>query len=216
LVILANAPAVFDIVVTAVGRSGGVDAKLALDLLDSGLDERPPSHASQPSPETRVKTPHVSGGGDLTITAHVSRRGDVSVGDDEWVAGPGVILPVEGLSISVARRDVSVDVRVQTDRSNGRWSSWFQYGEFAGSRQRAESITGIGLALRGANSSSMTLSADVMHLGSGSQTREGREIEFFGVDPVVGFRLRLIGDSGVAPESSGVSAGGLRVFRARQ
>ena len=216
LVIVTSAPAVFDLVVTATGRNGGLDAKLALDLLDGGMRELTNPNAEQFHREHRVEPSQVGGETGLTVEAHVSRRGDLSVGADEWVAGPGVILPIEALSINVARRDVSVDIRVQTDRSGGRWSNWFQYGNLAGSRQRAESLTGIGLALRGDNSGSLMLSADVMHLGSGSQTREGREVEFVGADPIVGFRLRVIDDTRQSVGGPGSTAVGPRVFRARR
>ena len=56
LVILANAPAVFDITLTAVGRTGSYDSNFSLDLLDSGVDDG--RSATLPARVDRSSAPH--------------------------------------------------------------------------------------------------------------------------------------------------------------
>lgn len=214
--IVARTSATFEIEVVAAQRGGGIDASFALDLITSGADEAPARES--PARDAPARDLDASRSGDapgLAVGAHVSRRGDVTARADEWIAGPGMVLPIEGLSIRVDDRDLAIDVRVQTERHLGEWSAWQRDGGFAGTRQRAESLTAIGLALRGAQAQAYRICAEVMHLGSAPQAREGQQVEFTGVDPIVGFRIglkRVIHSQLREPETRG----GLRVFRAQR
>jgi len=76
----------------------------------------------------------------------------VTVADDQWVAGPEMPLPVEGLSIVQADLGIAITYQVMSARMQGRWSGVFQEGEFAGSRQQADPLTGIKLELTGPGS----------------------------------------------------------------
>lgn len=214
VVIVAHTSAMFEIEVVA-QRGGGADASLSLDLIASGVAERP-HEAQWRDPVARVPdAARAVDGPGIDVGAHVSRRGDVSAGADTWIAGPDMVLPIEGLSIRVEGRDLAIDVRVQTERRLGEWSTWHRDGGFAGTRQRAESLTAIGLVLRGDRAQDYSIRAEVMHLGSAPQVREGQQVEFVGVDPIVGFRIglkRVIDSSLHHPEMRG----GLRVFRANR
>ena len=216
VVIVAHTSAVFDIEVVAAPRGGGADASFsprsdrvghggaAARRLRRGM--RRPGSWRHPCP---AREPG------LEVGAHVSRRGDVAARADEWIAGPGMVLPIEGLSIRVDDRDLAIDIRVQTERHLGEWSNWQRDGAFAGTRQRAEALTAIGLSLRGAQARDYRICAEVMHLGSAPQVREGQQVEFTGVDPIVGFRIGLkrVIDHQLRDADP---RGGLRVFRAHR
>lgn len=215
VVIVAHTSAVFDIEVVAAPRGGGADASFSLDLIASGTDERPQEAPPRHAPARELEAPLSGGEPGLDVGAHVSRRGDVTARADEWIAGPGMVLPIEGLSIRVDDRDLAIDIRVQTERHLGEWSNWQRDGAFAGTRQRAEALTAIGLSLRGAQARDYRICAEVMHLGSAPQVREGQQVEFTGVDPIVGFRIGLkrVIDHQLRDADP---RGGLRVFRAHR
>lgn len=219
LIILARSPGEFEIRVLA-QAGGGTDAKFNLELLDAGEASqggvvdisttaamRLHRSAAQPSGRT------VS---DVAVFAHISRRGDVRVGADEWVAGPDEVLPIEGLAITTGRPGLAVRIRVQTLNTGHQWSKWHDGEEFAGSRQQADPLTGIALALNGEDVDHYEIAAEVMALGSPRQAKSGQVIEFFGIDPIVGFRFRL--NSATRPSITHRAAVEmpLRVFRAKK
>ena len=215
MVIVAQSSAMFEIEVVAARGGTAPDASFSLDLIASGSEERPREAPSRPAPGPAAPVHRTRDEPGIAIGAHVSRRGDITAHADEWIAGPGMVLPIEGLSIRVDDRDLTIDLRVQTERHLGEWSAWQSDGGFAGTRQRAESLTGIGLALRGERAGAYRICAEVMHLGSAPQAREGQQVEFIGVDPIVVFRIgfrRVIDSSLQIPETRG----GLRVFRAHR
>ena len=227
LVIYAEAPSEFEIQVVG-AKGNGPDArtaaKFSIDMLDAGeayggRREPSPNHHrgidvhGRGSPENRRESRNA---GDVSVTAHVSRRGDVLVGDDEWVAGPDVVLPIEGLSIATGRPDLGVRIRVQSARSGHRWSPWHDPEEFAGSRQQADCLTAIALALTGDAADRFEIVADVMALGMPPVAKRGHMIEFFGVDPIVGFRFALQHARRDFDAKATPGPSPLRVFRAKR
>lgn len=209
LVVAAHGEAAIEIRVTP-GRVGaGSEASFNLDLLDQGAVAVGRGGTGLPSPRAAEEVR-------LRLAAHVSRRGDVEVDGGEWVAGPDDVLPVEGLAITTDRRDVSVSVRVQSMRGGARWSRWHGDGEFAGSRQRADPLTSIGFALHGDGAASYVIDAEVMSLGAQARRKVGREVEFEGVDPVVGFRLTVKAATRTSSPEVAPSAARLRIFRAKR
>ena len=218
LVIVAHTAGAFVLQVDGPLNGRGADATFTLDILDDGADAASPVAA--PSAARPVARADDRASLPLAILAHVSRRGDVTAEAGEWIAGPADILPIEGLSITTHQPDVTVSIRVQTAQSQGQWSRWHRGGEFAGSRQRAEAITALGLSLHGDAASKFRMEAEAIHLGAASRTAEGAELEFFGNDPIVGFRLQLKNAITKRIPGSTTSrtpaADGLRIFRARQ
>ena len=221
LLVVAEGAGEFEMRVTATA-GGGTDARFSLDLLDagespsgtrSGFDAGLPTYdpRSAPTALTRVEDREV-----VSVIAHVSRRGDVRVGAEDWVAGPNEVLPIEGLAIVTGRRDLGVRIRVHSIRSEGQWSRWHDPEEFAGSRQQADPLTGIAVALSGDAAPQFEISADVMVLGAPPRTERGPLIEFSGLDPIVGFRCRLNSVSPTAGMPSVAIASSLRVFRAKK
>jgi hypothetical protein len=218
IVIVAPTAGAFVLRVEARQHGTAADATFSLDILDDGTGLEPGAAAAPPAGPgplvgDRASLP-------LSILAHVSRRGDITAEAGDWVAGPSDILPIEGLSITTARPDVTVSIRVQTTRTLGQWSRWHRGGEFAGSRQRAEAITALGLSLSGDAATKFIMEAEAIHLGAASRSAEGSELEFFGNDPIVGFRIQLknaIKDTIPGSTASNAPvANGLRIFRARQ
>lgn len=226
LVVVAETRGTFEIAVASPRSGIGPEASFALDhlddgSLDDGLGGRGTAGGASSAGVTRSGVaPHRAASLPLAILAHVSRRGDLEVGAGEWIAGPSDILPIEGLAIAPARRDVSVAIRVQTVQSRGQWSRWHGEGEFAGSRQRADPLTAIALALDGDGAADFTLAGEVMHLGSPSRRAEGRELDFVGYEPIVGFRLELrhAAEHGTSAHDATrqPDPGRLKVFRARR
>jgi hypothetical protein len=217
-VIVSHGPAVFEIEVSSASRGASLDANLSLDLLAQGAaEEKRIGRISEHRDANRhdFGRPMASSVA-LDIGAHVSRRGDVRAGSGEWIAGPSDILPIEGLSIDTRRYDLCIDIRVQTVRSQGQWSRWHQNGQFAGSRQRAEAITAIALLLHGDGSEDFVMSAEVMQLGTAVRKSEGREIEFLGYDPIVGFRLELKQSSTLYTPRVEGGLNKLNIFRAQR
>ena len=223
MVILAETPGEFEIKVTA-ARGDSTDAKFGVELLDAGEQRR--VEMSTPAPDRSMEAHRsadvyhsrqdLDDGGSLSVRAHVSRRGDVLVGAEEWVAGPDEVLPIEGLSIATGRQDLNVRIRVQSAKSGHRWSRWHDAGEFAGSRQQADPLTAIALALTGDGAAHVEVSAEVMALGRPLTTKRGKIVEFFGVDPIVGFRLTLQNATTASEGKAASSTPPLRVFRAKR
>lgn len=218
LVIVALTAGAFVLQVDGPLHGSGADATFSLDILDDGAGVASP--VAERSPAAFVARADGRTSLPLTILAHVSRRGDITAEAGEWLAGPADILPIEGLSITTLQPDVTVSIRVQTAQSQGQWSRWHRGGEFAGSRQQAEAITALGLSLHGDAASKFRMEAEAIHLGAASRMAEGSELEFFGIDPIVGFRLQLMNAIMKRVPGSTTSrtpaADGLRVFRARQ
>ncbi len=146
----------------------------------------------------------------------MSRRGDVVVGADVWVAGPGEVLPIEGLAVATGRGDLGVRVRFRSTRDAPEWSRLHDAGEFAGSRQRADALTSLALELIGPAADHFEIRAEVMALGSPPVTRIGRAVEFPGVDPIVGFRCGLNPARQEGILTTQRQASPVRVFRAKR
>lgn len=221
LVVMARSRGTFEIGVASPRSSTGPEASFALDLLDDGAGERGDADGAPRARGTESGTTSERQASlPLAILAHVSRRGDLEAGAGEWVAGPSDILPVEGLAIATARRDVTVATRVQTVQSRGQWSRWYGEGEFAGSRQRADPLTAVALALQGDGAADFSLTGEVMHLGAPIRRAEGREMEFTGHEPIVGFRLELKRAdehrTSARAETREADSGRLKIFRARR
>jgi hypothetical protein len=221
LIVVAHTAGEFEICVSS-PSGGATDAKFNLDLLDAGEVVHKPVVAVSKLSSNAVDRTSVGhrridhDGSEVSILAHVSRRGDVRVEAAQWVAGPNEVLPIEGLSIATGQENLGVRIRVQTLDGGHQWSRWHDAGEFAGSRQKAAPLTGIALALIGDDADSYEIVAEVMALGSPRQARSGQIVEFFGVDPIVGFRFELKPVTGSSAPLLARPATPLRVFRAKK
>ncbi|WP_237481362.1 hypothetical protein [Lichenibacterium dinghuense] len=219
MILVAEGPGEFEIRVSSVD-GGGTDAKFLIDLLDAGTAASATpavDGVSHPPREGRPGAmPTPPSADSLCVLAHVSRRGDVSVGADAWVAGPDEVLPIEGLAIATGRDDLGVRIRIRTVQGGPDWFRWHDPGEFAGSRQRADALTSLGLELTGGAADQFEIRAEVMTLGSPPVIRTGRTVEFSGVDPIVGFRFGLNAARVSESLTTQRQAPPVRVFRAKR
>lgn len=180
--------------------SGGAEAELRLESLAGGvavqgvpMPSAAPLAAPQPTPR-------------LDVMGHVSRRGDVRVGDGRWVAGPDSPAPIEGLEIGLIDRTagIAVEYQVQIGGPGGAWTPWMTLG-FAGTRGQARSLLAARLRLVGARASEFHIEAEALFLGATVMRLKGQAIEVIsgsGVDPLVGLKLSVAAASPPAVRSA--------------
>lgn len=211
IAVIARTAGALDIVLTARSAASMPETSIDLDLIDHGVGEarnfQSRTVASFVRPTRLMKSK-------FAITAHVSRIGDVTVSDDQWVAGPEMPLPVEGLSIVQTDLGIAITYQVMSARMQGRWSGVFQEGEFAGSRQQADPLTGLKLELTGPAAADFAIIASAMFLGSTPVERTGRSVTLESRDPLVGLRIRLNHVNRSAVQASDDTKNPIRVFRA--
>ena len=178
-----------------------------------------------------LETPDVPArtGDGLSMTCHVSRRGDVTAPAGEWIGGPDAPAVIEGVALHCGDLgEQRLEYQVLLPGSGGVWSAWVGDGGFAGTRGRGLGILGLRVRLAGGRGEIGDLRGEAVFLGCPLVSESGRELEFTsyaGADPMVGLRLRLetprLAASG-GPESGrrleGVTTGqkGLRIFKSKR
>ena len=157
----------------------------------------------------------------LTLGAHVAMRGDVEVGEDQWVAGPNAPAAIEGILLRSAEPErLAIEAQVLVGGAK-QWSDWVASGGYAGTRGRGLPLIAVRLRLVGADATSMEINADALFLGTTALSKTGRQIEFVspaGSDPLVGLKLgvRTVEKSPVVQQSDGPwrdRGSRVRVFR---
>ncbi len=88
--------------------------------------------------------------GELGVTAHVQRRGDVVGALGEWVGERGSKLWIEGFSMLPPPDMRPEELEYQAVLGRGWLSPWSQGGQFCGSRRMALPVLGLRVRLRGA------------------------------------------------------------------
>ncbi len=207
VVVLARQAGKLDIVVTAAEGSSNLDARFTLDMLGVPRPEayltsdRAPGHAGVPN---------------LSLSAHVARRGDVEADADGWVGGPQRPSAIEGVAFRSSGADLGIAAQFCHALEPGQWSAWVTPGALVGTRQRASAMTGLRLKLVGSEAGRYEIEAEALFLGSPVSVQQGAEVEFSsagGRDPLVGlrvgFRPRLMKPIDEAPRQTGR----VRVFR---
>jgi hypothetical protein len=134
---------------------------------------------------------------EIEIVAHVSRRGDVFAGPGEWICGPDLPMPIEGIQIDWPNKpaDVELEYTVAVSRSNQKRVLGGVAGDFAGSRGKSTPIVGLDLALKGPGASRYQLRADALVFGGAVTSKRGNELSFAGPtgrEPLVGLRLAAV------------------------
>lgn len=204
LVIRADRSATLQVAVVSAAGSRAGEAELRLEPLVSGRSASPRRDA----PAARAATTGLVG------VAHVSRRGDVPVGDGVWIAGPEAPAPIEGLEVRVgdARSDLRLEYQVLVGGTGGGWTPWL-CGDYAGTRGQARPLLGIRLRLSGGAAQSVTIAAEALFLGATIETARGDVIELIsgaGVDPLVGLKIAFV------PVPSGAVKGKSNPVQSRQ
>jgi hypothetical protein len=106
MVVKAERPGALDLTVSATRTFGSLEAELRLERIECGRTVP----ASHPLPRTSQK-PDLASVREVSILAHVARRGDVVCGQGEWICGPDHPLPIEGLEIQWLNKPPRVDIR---------------------------------------------------------------------------------------------------------
>jgi hypothetical protein len=189
--------------IVARARAGGTtEAVVKLERLG------PPNLAATPEAaragSAEGEAPHSA----IQLVGHLARRGDVLVDEGEWVGGPELPLPIEGIEVRCKNggRAPALDVQVLIGEREPRWSEWAPVGAFVGSRGRAQSLRGVRVRLRETQAASSQIKARAIFLGRPVETRIGRMIELAppgGHDPLVGLSLQLVAE--VASSAAAVS-----------
>ncbi|MFE1600583.1 hypothetical protein [Methylobacterium sp. ID0610] len=228
LVLRAERPATLQIVVRTPAGHGEVELQLEPLVTARTAAARPA--AGQPQQPGPAQAGLPQAGAALDILAHVSRRGDVKVGAEAWIAGPASPAPIEGLEIRTGGLPgLRLEYQVLVGGAGGGWTRWMSGGEYAGTRGQARPLLGIRLRLSGGAGQGVTLGAEALFLGASVESARGDVVELVsgaGIDPLVGLKLTFVParseagrlQGGPVPSGSaqpaGPRTGRVRVFRA--
>jgi hypothetical protein len=194
VVVVAESRGRLDVSVRRRGEGGSLDAVLQLEPLGSASDAIAAVERTRPAlavireartTETARRT--------FSILAHISRRGDVEVGESEWAGGPAEPGSIEGLQfLPGADAGPEIELQALLPGPQGGWTPWAASGTFVGTRGRALPLVGLRARLIGRTATPGELCAEALFLGSAAVKKRGEEIELagaFGADPLVGLRL---------------------------
>lgn len=195
LVVCAREAVKLEIGLRRAAPTGSLDASFQIDALTDDSFGAASAPAESRAADSSVKRPDLpSPSAKLAMVGHVAMRGDVTVSEDEWMAGPDSPAPIEGLGVKTQGRDrLAIELQVLVVGAQ-QWSIWVEDGVFAGTRGRGLSLAGVRLRLVGPDAPQAELAAEALFLGSMVQSKNGRQIEFTsstGSEPLVGFKLSL-------------------------
>ncbi|MCJ2017986.1 hypothetical protein MKK84_11200 [Methylobacterium sp. E-065] len=195
VVVRAERAGGLQVTIRSVAAAGGTEAELRLETLSGevqsgGVAQSDVGRVAPAQPAPSLPVPR------LDVLGHVSRRGDVRVVDDQWIAGPASPAPIEGLAIQLVgdAAGLSLEYQVQIGGPGGAWSPWMASG-YAGTKGQARPLLGVRLRLVGARASQFQIEAEALFLGATAQRLKGQAIEALsgsGVDPMVGLKLLVI------------------------
>ena len=216
LVVRAVAPVKLLVEVSPLERDGSTAAVVNVEALTFG----DPPALSTPARGESARPLDFSG---IRILGHVAGLGDVTVGSDEWIAGPSTPSRIEGIAVEWPDKPSGIDLRyaVNSTKTAPKMSG---LGSFAGTRGHARPVTGLTFELSGPRAGDLQLRVEALFLGSPTTRTTGKRIAISGVtgrEPLVGLRLRVepVAKAHPAAPATGVregrSSGGVRVFRSR-
>jgi hypothetical protein len=202
---------------------GSVKATVKLERLRNGGS----AHADGFVEVEQKATPASTTDSDLTlddfeIIGHVARLGDISVGANEWIAGPTAPSQIEGLSIHWPSKPDGLALRYSAE-VGGKGRSTPQtarLGQFSGTKGRSLPLVGLVLELEGEDAPHYELTAEGLFLGSAPVRVRGEKVSLrssTGREPLVGLKIGIERASAErrGKISAPISAGGVRVFRGR-
>jgi hypothetical protein len=190
MVLRADAPGSLTLVAEADSADTAIDAEIRLERIVAADEQQPPARKA-PAKARRVQPEPDS----ISILAHVARRGDVIVQPGEWICGPDLPLPIEGLEIRWPDCPDGVELTYSAVSGRGAKRRPVVAGAFAGSRGRAAALTGLTLSLSGTAARDYELAGEALFLGAAINAQRGRELSFIGPsggEPLVGLRLEIV------------------------
>ena len=224
LVVRAMAPATLHVEVLSTRPNGSRTALVTIEPINQGSATQPVGASeSQPIDLDQIR-----------ILGHVAGIGDVTVGADEWIAGPSAPSRIEGLSIDWPQR-TGLDLRYAVKSGTNQTGQIVQSGVFAGTRGQAQPLTGVILELSGRSSDAYQITADAIFLNSPTMRVIGKRVVLSGPtgrEPLVGLRVKVeitVRQAVAVPKTEGAdelaaaptakpkpqSTGKVRVFRSR-
>lgn len=220
LVVRATAPGTLSVHVTPLETGGSAAATVRIEPLSQGQ-----------AVNTALKGhSDLRGGPGVRVLGHVTGIGDVTVGANEWIAGPSAPSRIEGLLIDWPDKPAGLDIHyaVKTAKPQPTSGQKMELGAFAGTRGRAMPLVSLMLELTGTRAADFQLSVEAIFLGSPAMRMTGKRIVATGPtgrEPLVGLRVGLVGlkDQTVLakPQEKAAAAkparpsGRVRVFRSR-
>jgi hypothetical protein len=173
---------------------GSRNAELTLETLSTS-----PNRLKAPSPAMSLDSTPPSNAinvPSLRMTAHVAHRGDVGFNQGQWVCGPDLPMPIEGMRIDCDTNPAHLDAEIiatsymrgATKENRG------GFGSFVGTRGKSAPIVRLELTLSGQAASRLQFIAEALFLGSTVQSATGPNIVFAGLtgrEPLVGFKLAI-------------------------
>jgi hypothetical protein len=191
IVVRARVPGALSLVISADDPDTPLDAELRLERIVSSAQNAAELPRANPSMECAPASQD-----DVSILAHVSRRGDVVAQPGEWICGPDLPLPIEGLTVQWPDRPAGVELNytVVSSRANQMRKLAATVGKFAGTRGKAAPLVAVDLTLAGSAASAYELRAEALFLGAAIVSQSGRRLSFTGPsgrEPLVGFRLEI-------------------------
>jgi hypothetical protein len=209
--------------------NGSLEASFRLEsigVLSNDNREPPRAHSSPTASRSLSQIATASsakGAQEGLLLAHVSRRGDVSFGANEWAGGPDTPSRIEGLMLPRSGREgLRTEIQVLSGSKLASWSEWVGEGVFAGTRGQNQPLLGVRMRLTGDQAHNFIVHAETLFLGSAILSKRGREVECVsqtGRDPLVGFRFEICPERRTSARPA-PSAGGqdehprVRIFRA--
>lgn len=191
-----------DCIIVRAEQSGSLELTISTDMPRASLDaefrlERltPPSQSAKSSVASGSVVP-VRQAGVVSVTAHVSRRGDVIAEPGEWICGPDMPMPIEGLQIDWPNRPAGLDLAytVTAGRASQKRKLSGYSGSFAGTRGKAMPLVAVELSLTGPDAARYELEVEALFLGAAIAAQSGQSLSLTGPsgrEPLVGFRFNV-------------------------
>lgn len=221
LIVRTALPASINVRVHPSIYGGSQAATVQIEPLSQGVD--PASSSTMPRSSSREL--------DLTsfrLLGHVAGRGDVVVGPNEWVAGPGSPSRIEGVMLTWPGqpRDLNLRYAVKTMEARSSQVDLVTTGTFSGTRGKALPITSLLLEMTGSSAGNVHFLAEAIFLNSPTLRATGQRILLSGPtgrEPMVGLRITIEGLGATDPIVTSrsqltippMTTGRVRVFRSR-
>jgi hypothetical protein len=216
LVVRAEAAGKLGVQVIPMEEGGSTAATVRIEPISQGKTAAPPmSNGATPDLDALRLLGHVTGLGDVTVTA------------DEWIGGPSSPMRIEGIAIDWPEQPMDLQIRyaVKTARPMPTSGQTMELGSFAGTRGRAMPIVGLMLELSGPAAARHQFCVEAIFLGSPATRIISNRVVASGPtgrEPLVGLRLSLNSveaaeelKTKVLTNKHGGAAERVRVFRSR-
>jgi hypothetical protein len=204
LLVRAQKPGSLDLIVRESDSGGSLEAEVRLERVVSA-DAKPQIEAAGRAAKREVRS-RASETPMVEMMAHIAHIGDITVAAGEWICGPDLPLPIEGVQLDWANMpsDVSLGYAVSIARRARQRLEHKRAGQYAGTRGKALPIIGLQLVLNGAGAARFELQCDALFLGAHVTSRKGQTLSLAGPtgrEPLIGIRVTIISAS--APRTAG-------------